>query len=67
MKKLRRGVIIGTILSWSGISLFQRILGLERYIQHVRDKWVDSSVIVPISLVLIGIAVFIFLKEVSDE
>ena len=67
MNKLRRGIIIGTILSWSGVSLFQDVLGLERYIQHVRDKWIDASVTVPLAIVLIGIAIFIFVKEVSDE
>ena len=40
------------MISMASQSLYQDALGLERYVAHVREHWVDAVYTIPIAIVL---------------
>jgi hypothetical protein len=67
---LRRGFWIGSVVSMAVYSLFQDILGRDRFLAFSRDGWVGAEYTVPLALLLLGGAVVAYLilrLRASDE
>ncbi len=63
-----------TMAFWSGLflstairSLLQDSVGLEGYIEHLRNHWVDASITVPLALVLLVVTVAMYVMASADE
>lgn len=47
--------------------IFQDLLGLEGYIQHVRDHWIDSRITLPIHIIVILAGLFMIWRYFSKK
>jgi hypothetical protein len=55
---------------WAGTSLAQDLVGKNAYIQYCQDRWISGYITVPLMLVVLAFAAWLYLtaeKVKTDE